>query len=219
VRVLRWDGAEWVGVGGEDGPPSADGASVPSLSIAEGGTVFVAWIEPDVGGFDAVRVAQGSGAGWTVLGGAVNPPAFNALGQSQRMMLAVGADGAPVVAYGAFDFGVGVEVRRWDGSGWGVLGATLAATPDTRVQGVALDLARGSTSPLLAWSDSAGGSTYHVRRFDGVAWAPVGDEEAFNAGAATLVSVSIADAVTPFAVTNTSRSNERTLQAWRYGPE
>jgi PKD repeat protein len=212
--VRRWDGTAWVNFGAFSGPDSAGGAS-PSLEVAANGDAFVAWVQYE--GFlpQTIRAARGTAAGWTALGGAINPPAFDDFRDQQLMQLALGADGLPVVAYASFESGEGIEVKRWDGAAWQQLGGLPGFTPDTRVMSVSLDIAPGANDPLLVWLDRTGNS-YNAQRLAGGDWSHIDNGPLLNAGGGSAAHMTAIDAAEPVIFTVITVFTDTLIEAQRY---
>lgn len=181
IYVRRWDGTAWVEIG--SGSASGGGISdnggnswEPSLAFGPDGTPVVAWSDYSGGNFD-IYVRRWDGSAWVEIGGSASGHGLSQTsGDSADPSLAIGPDGAPVVAWSDNTTDrYEIYVRRWNGSAWIEMGAGSAS-------GIGLSLNGGdSNAPSLAigpdgaavavWS-GAGGNSHHIYglRWDGSAW-------------------------------------------------
>ncbi|HRO90872.1 MAG TPA: hypothetical protein PLC06_10270 [Promineifilum sp.] len=196
IYVRRWDGTTWAEIGAGSasggGISNGKGGSSPSVAIDHDGAPIVAWVggDPNID----IYVRRWDGTAWVEIGAgsASGGGISNTSGWSGYPSLAVGPDGAPVVAWsdGSNDSddtnNDEIYVRRWDGTTWVELGGsgsgggisntdnyswypTLAIDPDGM--------------PIVAWDDrSSGNREIYVRRWDGTAWAEMGAGSATGGG-------------------------------------
>lgn len=165
LQVRRWDGTAWVDFGASAVPAPGQPLQT-ALAAVDAGRVAVGWRN----GLDGrVRIAEGQGTAWTLIGdlAAANAQSFALASTGSGLLLAV-APSAPSAAF---------TVQRWDGAAWqrfGTLqGTTVAAAS---VPYVALGQQAADGVPLLAWSESTTTRReFHVRRWNGADWYPVGD--------------------------------------------
>ena len=199
VYVRRWDGTTWAEMG--SGSASDGGISNnvgdwqnPALAIGPDGMPVVAWAGGSNISDGDIYVRRWDGTTWAEIGAgsATGGGISNTSGWSGYPSLAVGPDGAPVVAWSDGSNGSDdtnndeIYVRRWDGTTWVELGGsgsgggisntdnyswypTLAIDPDGM--------------PIVAWDDrSSGNREIYVRRWDGTAWAEMGAGSASGGG-------------------------------------
>ncbi len=118
IHVRRWDGANWVTLGGSLNVNAAENAWAPRIEL-DGSTPYVAWYET-AGSTQRVYVKRWTGAAWQSVGtGAVNAYYANTID------LDIDA-GTPYVTWGEWN-NTNYEqvVSRWTGSEWRQLGGGL----------------------------------------------------------------------------------------------
>jgi len=174
VYVKRWDGTDWVQLGGALDVDPAQEAISHSLALDSANHPVVAFFENDGTSFN-IYVKRWDGTNWVSLGGALD---INLSQQAYDPSLALDASGNPVVAWhentpGQFD---NIYVKRWDGANWVLLGGAL----DVNVNdGAALARLVLDTSgnPVVAWTEwNSSSSNVYVKRWDGANWVPLGNE-------------------------------------------
>ena len=185
LHVARWDGATWVALGGTLTRVAGGIPDWPTVAIDHEAPV-VAWQEngPGLGApteIYAARWDEGASA-WTPLGGGLStvPGATT----SEQPSIAVLGDGTIIVGWHEEDGlgGMDVHVSRWTGSSWLPLGGGLSALPGSRTWARVASVS-GASTPYVAWWEGivASSAQVFVRRWDGVAWQPVGGPvEAFS---------------------------------------
>ena len=176
IYLRRWNDTAWVELGG-----SATGGGIsntgiesgfPSLAIGHDGAAIVAWFERGVKYID-IYLRRWNGAAWVELGGSATGGGISDnSGDSSRASLAIGPDGAPVVAWHDDSFGDDeIYLRRWDGAAWVELGgsATGGGISDNSGDSTWLSLAIGPDgTPVVAWHDHSGGNReIYLRRWNG----------------------------------------------------
>jgi len=154
IAVVRWDGQEFVGLGGIPVGVATDAAD-PSIAVNDRGEVFVSYtaMQPATGQREVV-VQQYGYAYESLVSGPPEPTDLQwrelsneAVGQfgeelysgvsaddasSFSSALAVDETGRPIVAWVSEEFEGNIEiyVRRWDGDSWEELGEGSASDPD-----------------------------------------------------------------------------------------
>jgi len=154
IAVVRWDGQEFVGLGGIPVGVATDAAD-PSIAVNDRGEVFVSYtaMQPATGQREVV-VQQYGYAYESLVSGPPEPTDLQwrelsneAVGQfgeelysgvsaddasSFSSALAVDEAGRPIVAWVSEEFEGNIEiyVRRWDGDSWEELGEGSASDPD-----------------------------------------------------------------------------------------
>ncbi|MCA8948385.1 MAG: delta-60 repeat domain-containing protein, partial [Planctomycetes bacterium] len=150
-RVARWDGSQWHAIG------AGFAAEVHDLTVRANGTLVA------VGEFPG-GVAEWNGATWTA-------PMPGLFGSIQRVYSVLEAPGGDLVIGGDFALagGTAVNIARFDGFGWSVLG--------TGLQGTVLDLALLPTNEICAvgrFGYPIPGSISRVARWNGSSWSGFG---------------------------------------------
>lgn len=172
ILVRRWADGSWATLGGplNIGPESVD-AYKPSLRLDPEGNPLVAWSEKN--GDERIAVRRWGPSGWQALG-----PTTVAPGTAWGLEL---AGGTPILLSRRFvdSSSVVLEVRRWTGSTWELLGAPLgkrAIAPQVR--------ADAAGNLFLAWLDESEESPYisriRVVRWSGTAWDALGADVAVS---------------------------------------
>lgn len=193
----------------EMGPGSASGGGIsngagessnPSLAIGPGGAPIVAWSDASSGN-DEIYVRGWSGSTWVEVGrgsaslGGITDNDSNSISPS----LAIGPDGAPIVAWQDFvrfeetSYSV-IYVRRWNGVAWVEMDNSASGLGISGGDSANPSLAIGPDgAPIVAWHNTAPdddsrvvkerifGEIY-VRRWNGSAWVEMGSGSASGGG-------------------------------------
>lgn len=168
IRVKRFDGANWQGIGGPINVSATRNATGPSIASV-GGVPYVAWTEDD-GTANQIRVADLVGAGWTHLGGSLN--VSTARYAEGPHLASVG--GIPYVVWPEHTATVNqIFAKRLDGATWTPLGGALNASASAPAGDP--DITAVGTTAVAVWHEYSDGA-YHVyaKRFDGSDWALLG---------------------------------------------
>lgn len=137
--------------------PPVPGALHLSLA-ARGSTVAFAW--DALAGSLGVYAGLATGTTWTRLGGVLD---VDAAGNAERPVIAIAADGAPVLAWQEMIEGAPRGITaRWDGSAWKILGGRSWLASDTTPAGLAIAL--GDRAPALAYTANG---ALGIARFNG----------------------------------------------------
>ncbi|MCO5182172.1 MAG: PT domain-containing protein [Candidatus Promineofilum sp.] len=192
IYLRRWDRASWSALGGSaSGGGISDNAGDslwPAVAVGPDGRPWVAW--HDLSGGDAeIFVRRWNGTAWTEVGGgsAAGGGISDNTGASAYVDLQVAANGDAVAAW-VDDSGGNDEIyaRQWNGSAWVALGgsATGGGVSDDSGRSGRPALALDPTGrPAIAWTEASGGqSNIYVRRWNGSAWAEMGDGSAAGGG-------------------------------------
>ena len=118
-NLVRWDGSNWIEVGG-----GSDG-QVYSLA-SQGNDLYAGGNFATVGGVPANRIARWDGANWSALGSGMN-----------NTVSALGVVGNLVYAGGSFTNAGGARAVRfavWNGSSWAATGASGMNDVVTRIK-------------------------------------------------------------------------------------
>jgi hypothetical protein len=203
IYLRRWDGANWVELGG-----SATGGGIsktptpsraPCVVLDPEDRPVVAWFEEFQGSFE-IYVRRWNGESWVEVGlsgsgGGVS----RSKNQSNFPVLAVDPAGNPVVCwYGLDALRPGrhqIYLKRWNGKDWielaasGSGGGVSNSSGDCLFPTLALDR---SGNPTVVWYDnSIGNFEIYLRRWDGKSWVELGGSGSGpgisrNAGASQL---------------------------------
>ncbi len=166
IYLRHWNGSAWAELGG-----SATGGGIsntghlgnwsrkPSLAIAPGGAPVVAWEHFGGNGFE-IYVRRWNGSAWAELGGSATGGGISDNARdSVEPSLAIGSDGAPVVAWHDQSNGNNYQVyaRRWNSAGWVEVGTGSAAgggISHSNVDAMHPSLAISPNGdPVVAWND------------------------------------------------------------------
>jgi CARDB len=163
---------------GSGNPPPFNGLNDDVYVTKWNGSAWLALGDPVPAGPTSAGLGGPGGvsnsAGWSRL------PWMNF---TNRAVLAVGADGRPVVAWGesGTDDQMRIFVRRWNGATWEGLGGDLPASAAAFAGDVSLVL-RGN-APLVTWSHGGvSGLSVYVSSWSGSAWTEVGIGSASGLG-------------------------------------
>lgn len=193
IFVRRWNGTAWVEMGQNSATlggisNTATGSWMPSLAIGADGTPIVAWVEGEVEWEpNEIYVRRWNGSTWVELGegSASGGGISNTAAGSSWPSLAIGDDGAPIIAWTEIDLNESGEifVRRWNGASWAELGAGSATgggisntAGHSRVPFLAIG---GDGTPIVAWE---GQNDIFIRRWNGTAWVEIGAGSASGGG-------------------------------------
>lgn len=194
IYIRRWNGEAWVDVG----TGSAEGGGIsnnkgdsaqPSLGIASGGTLYVAWTDQSNGDAE-IYVRRWNGNNWQELGdsSATAGGISDNKGTSRAAKLAIAPNGDPIVTWadntnGNFE----IYVRHWNGSSWVEMGVDSAANggisnTNSNSQAPRIAIAPDNT-PYISWYERSGGDTeIYVRRFVNGSWQEAGAGSASGGG-------------------------------------
>ncbi len=151
----------------EIGPGSATGGGIshttqaffPSLAIGPDGKPVVAWYNASSGIFD-IYVKHWDGSAWAELGGSATGGGISDNAHdSVEPSLAIGSDGAPIVAWHDQSNGNNYQVyaRRWNSAGWVEVGTGSASgggISHSNVDAMHPSLAISPNGdPVVAWND------------------------------------------------------------------
>lgn len=173
TRIFDWDGSAWVLIGTIDGLANNDWSGW-SIKLNTTGDRLA--IISDRGGDGHIGVFEYVGGSWTQLGTSI-------LGNSAYSTIEdidINSVG-DIVAYGTIDNGGAVEVYKWDGSVWNILGGTIPAPQGQDYTNLTLF---GRTISLNAAGDviavatvvTGTGGIVYVYKYDGVSWNQLGDK-------------------------------------------
>ncbi len=207
IYVKRWNGSAWIetGVGSASGVGISGGAELssdPSLAIGPDGIPVVSWQVLSNNNWE-IYARRWNGSSWVEMGmgSASGGGISNNKTGSYSPSLAIGLDGAPVVAWSDHtEEAARIFVRRWNGSAWVEVGAGSATTVgignnDDSAHSPSLAIGPDN-SPIVAWESRIHMRVF-VKRFNGATWAEVsagsasGDGISGNQGSARLPSLAV----------------------------
>ena len=184
-------GWEEMGVGSASGggiSNSSGNSANPSLGVGFDNAPVVAWGDFSSGNSE-IYVRRWNGSAWVEMNGSASGGGIsNNGGQSWGPSLAVGPNGAPIVAW--YDDNGGnweIYLRRWNGAAWVELAGSASGGGLSNTSGhsetpaLAVDL---TGAPIVAWVDyrESGNSEIYVRRWNGAAWVEMGAGSASGGG-------------------------------------
>ena len=179
VRVMRWTGSAWQGVGAPRRRDPERGSFAPHLTLDAHDDLVLTWSERVQDGSEFnldVYVERWTGSAWTALGGGLR----GGLSSARGSQAAVAADGSVFVGFVA-ESGWYV-VRRWQPAHdvWVTVGQLRDDDASTvRSGSLAVDPAG---RPVARWHESRpdgdGGTTHHnvVLRHEHGAWQSIGED-------------------------------------------
>ncbi len=181
IYLRHWNGSSWAELGG-----SATGGGIsntghlgnwsrkPSLAIDHGGAPVVAWEHMGSTGFE-IYARRWNGSTWAELGGSATGGGISDNARdSVEPSLAIGSDGAPVVAWHDQSDGNNYQVyaRRWNNSDWvevSIGSATGPGISHSVVDAMHPSLAISPNGdPVVAWNDGTNLTNkwdIYIRRF------------------------------------------------------
>ena len=162
----------WTVLGGGslalEGGPLAGG---PALAAHSDGALYVAWTESVSGVGTEPFLRRWLGTAWGALGVDGSIATSDTGDEAYAADLVIDGDGAPLIACQQNDDGMDVWVRRWNGSGWDLLGDDplgIDAAGDEEHPSIDLD----GNVPYVAFSESGAGT--QVATWDGSDWQLLG---------------------------------------------
>ena len=173
IYVARWNGTAWqelAGSAAQGGLSRSVASSLrPSLNFNAAGEPLVAWRESGdiyVAAFDPAAAA-GAG-GWVALGSSLSAGGISSTAAADQPII-VNTQTGPVVAWLNENGGTAeIRVRRWTGSAWVSVGASVATSAAGLGQ---LALATDGTKLAIAWAQPvAGVSRVYALEFAGTSW-------------------------------------------------
>jgi hypothetical protein len=180
IYVKRWNGSNWVQLGGFLDANIDQNAYNPRLALDGAGNPVVSWHEDDGSNYN-IYVKRWDGSSWVPLGGEIDMfNGFNAVESS----LALDSSGNPVVAWrewnGTSD---NIYVKRWVSDvGWVSLGSSLNWI--TNLTAYSPSLALDSLgNPSVSWQECANPNpcnassnwNIYVKQWNGSTWNLVGN--------------------------------------------
>jgi hypothetical protein len=182
LTVMKYNGTSWTQVGA-----SLTGgglATYPSLAIINS-TLYVAFNDSSAG----VMVFSFNGSSWVQVGTVISATT------GSNVCLAA-AGNTPYVAYMDDNASEAIAAASYNGASWVSLAATGLTAPSYS-GGQPLRLAILSTTPYVAYSDSANSGKLSVMKYNGSSWSAVGTA-GFSPGAVGSISPIVFSGATPY---------------------
>lgn len=215
---LVFQGGTWHALGSAGFSPS--GAGYPTLDVDAQGQVYAAFSDagvPDLaigaGKASVMRYDAGSG-NWSFVGARGFSP-----NGALNLTLALDRQGLPWVAY--YLWHASIVVMRFDGTAWLQVGGSASGpdAPEVQTEGwrqwLSIDF-DSQNVPYVAYQRWMNGNRAAVRRWNGTAWAAVGNL-GFSAGAADYLSLAIGPDDVPYVVFRDAATGQR-VTVMRYAP-
>ncbi|OGW13990.1 MAG: hypothetical protein A2035_00190 [Nitrospirae bacterium GWA2_42_11] len=172
INVKKWDGKEWILVGGGLNFNPENHASNPVIE-ADGSALYITWIEINPSGVAKIYVKLWDGNSWKLLGNSLNKSL-----DRHGLTPSISADKDNVyLAWAEYDEQdvSKLYVNHWNGSIWEDAGGVINVNQDRYALSPSLSMA--GSIPYIAWMeyDSDGVSQVYVKRYDGKEWRQIGD--------------------------------------------
>ena len=180
----RWDGAQWVELGGSASGPglATDVSGFPALAIDPSGNPVVAWQQSVNGMTPSVQIylKRWDGAQWVEQGGSATSGGVSGTTGllAESPSLALDGIGNPTVAWQDGASGtLQIYVKQWSGTQWAELAGSATAGGVSGTTGLARDpsVVLDSGNPLVAWTDNkSGNAEIYLKKWTGVLWVELG---------------------------------------------
>lgn len=176
IYASRWNGSQWVVMGGSLNFNTSNWAYDPSIAYANG-TFYVAWVERTQAGNNQLYVKSWNGSSWTLVGsGALNIAPL--AGWAYHPSLVANAAGDTLylgwVEQTALGQKAKVFVARYNAGIWTNVGGALNVDPvNGSAQRVSIGVWNGQ--PVAAWGEVNMGATRQVfvKAWSGSSWIPL----------------------------------------------
>jgi serine/threonine protein kinase len=192
IYLRRWDGTNWVEVGGSGSKGGLSGSlnysRQPVLALDPAGLPVVCWYclpnpVPPGGGRHEIYLKRWDGERWAELGKSATGGGISSTpGESYSPCLALDRSGNPTVAW--YDDSAGnyeIYLRRWTGTAWEELGGSATGGGISRNSGHSATLLHSFVqldpegNPVVVWDDDTpGNKEIYLRRWNGKAWMELG---------------------------------------------
>lgn len=161
IFVKRWTGSTWETVGANSIAGTSPNALVPRI-VGVGGVPYVSWIAAAAP--SQLHVDRLEGTDWAAVGGSLNTDTTQ--DASNGNIAVVG--GVLYVGWAeAVSGGTQIHVRRFDGSGWPLVGDPLNDGPTVGAALYASAVTDVGGVPYVAWIEGAGGKeSVRVKRLE-----------------------------------------------------
>ncbi len=193
IIVQRYNGFEWITLGGEAGVYGPVGGGVdPAVAIDFKGQPYVAFLSGS-----EIYLKYFDGAAWQTMDGGSGNVSNDSVKNAEPDVV-IGTDGLPIVAYTAYDAtgnDMDIVVKKWNGNRWVELtnglefGEAQGVSASLYGDGVSNDIYDSknpsitidkSGYPILAWSSEtyANNNEIYIRRWTGGEWVEIGTDSA-----------------------------------------
>jgi hypothetical protein len=169
--VKRWDGSNWIAVGGAVDHNLANSAYEPQLVLDANNKPIVTWSESN----GNIYVKRWNGTKWVRLGGALD---ITVADFSAFPSIDVAASGNPVVAWQECVNSCStynVYVKEWNGTSWLQVGGALDTTLSRNAENPVIAV-NSAGKPTVLWREGLGFSDYdlYAKQWTGTTWKPLG---------------------------------------------
>jgi hypothetical protein len=159
VYVKRWNGNAWVQYGTTLDFDLTNNVFYPAIAIDSNANPIVTWCEYNASSYN-IYAKKWNGSSWTALGASL---VYDSTKISYNSSIAIDSSNNPIVAWDESDNGFDVHVKKWNGSNWTALGASLDNDPSKPASNpsIAID---SSNNPVVTWIEDIG--NIFVKRFN-----------------------------------------------------
>lgn len=190
ISVIKWDGKNWVSVGGGGYNSASGDVDIYDLDITfdSNNIPYVAFVDNTQ---DKVSVIKSNGKAWVNVG----QPNF-ITGTTENVTVAIGPTNSPYIAFKDSNAGKKASVMKWDGKAWVNVGD--AGFSATEAYDVAIKFY--NKIPYVAFgSNWDAGARSTVMKFNGKSWVSVGNTD-FSDGQVTNLSLAFNKSGIPYVV-------------------
>jgi hypothetical protein len=159
VYVKRWNGTAWVQYGTTLDFDLTNNVFYPAIAIDSNANPIVTWCEYNASSYN-IYAKKWNGSSWTALGTSL---VYDSTKISYNSSIAIDSSNNPIVAWDESDNGFDVHVKKWNGSNWTALGASLDNDPSKPASNpsIAID---SSNNPIVTWNENS--ADIYVKRFN-----------------------------------------------------
>lgn len=162
LYIRSWNGTAWSTVGAAANVSTVKDASNPNL-LNDGGTLYVAWTEPNGSNIRQANVRRWTGASWVSEGSSVN---LRSSAHATRARLAsIGGTRYIVWEEVYAVHGGRIGLASWSGTAWNHL-PPFGVDDRWIAPGSYATVVSSSGTPWIAWAQKGGTSRVEVRAFD-----------------------------------------------------
>jgi Bacterial Ig-like domain len=159
VYVKRWNGNAWVQYGTTLDFDLTNNVFYPAIAIDSNANPIVTWCEYNASSYN-IYAKKWNGSSWTALGTSL---VYDSTKISYNSSIAIDSSNNPIVAWDESNNGFDVHVKKWNGSNWTALGASLDNDPSKPASNpsIAID---SSNNPIVTWNENS--ADIYVKRFN-----------------------------------------------------
>jgi Bacterial Ig-like domain len=159
VYAKRWNGTAWVQYGTTLDFDLTNNVLFPAIAIDSSANPIVTWCEYNAASYN-IYAKKWNGSSWTTLGTSL---VYDSTKISYNSSIAIDSSNNPIVAWDESDNGFDVHVKKWNGSNWTALGASLDNDPSKPASNpsIAID---SSNNPIVTWNEN--NTDIYVKRFN-----------------------------------------------------